>query len=43
MTDELAASINDWRSPDPNVTPDGGKSQYYEMLPNPVSACRCAE
>ena len=35
MTDELAASIVDWRSPDAAATAGGAKSEYYLLLDPP--------
>ena len=35
MTDELAASIVDWRDADNETTPQGAESQYYLLLSDP--------
>jgi len=35
MTDELAAAVVDWRSPDPTSSAGGAKSEYYLLLPEP--------
>ncbi len=35
MTDELAASIVDWRSSGDTPSPGGAKSEYYMLLPDP--------
>ncbi|HAU37628.1 MAG TPA: hypothetical protein DCX07_07915, partial [Phycisphaerales bacterium] len=35
MTQELAASVVDWRDGDANPTPGGAESEYYLLLPEP--------
>jgi len=35
MTDELAASIVDWRDGDGTITPGGAESEYYLLLDDP--------
>lgn len=39
MTDELAASIIDWRSPEPSGLPGGAGSEYY-LLGDPPYQCK---
>jgi type II secretory pathway component PulK len=38
MTDELAASIIDWRDEDSDVTTNGAEDDYYLLLPDPYNA-----